>query len=257
MWPFCKLHGKWCMSMPLFFVSPEQAQQDVLCLTGEDARHIAGSLRMQPGERLTLSDGAGLMLHCEVEAAEKTAVTVRVCGREPCTSESSCAVTLFQCLPKGDKMDGIVQKSVELGAVRIVPVLSSRCISRPDGAALEKKRRRWQQIAAEAAGQSGRGRIPEVAPACRWEQAVQALSSMQYGLLLFIEQQGSSLSQVPASAAEVGLLVGPEGGISPQEADCCRQAGILCVGLGPRILRTETAGPAAIAVLQYLTGNFE
>ena len=88
------------MSMPLFFVSPEQAQQDVLCLTGEDARHIAGSLRMQPGERLTLSDGAGLMLHCEVEAAEKTAVTVRVCGREPCTSESSCAVTLFQCLPK-------------------------------------------------------------------------------------------------------------------------------------------------------------
>ena len=126
MWPFCKLHGKWCMSMPLFFVSPEQAQQDVLCLTGEDARHIAGSLRMQPGERLTLSDGAGLMLHCEVEAAEKTAVTVRVCGREPCTSESSCAVTLFQCLPKGDKMDGIVQKSVELGAVRIVPVLSSR-----------------------------------------------------------------------------------------------------------------------------------
>ena len=99
-----------------------------MCLTGEDARHIAGSLRMQPGERLTLSDGAGLMLHCEVEAAEKTAVTVRVCGREPCTSESSCAVTLFQCLPKGDKMDGIVQKSVELGAVRIVPVLSSRCI---------------------------------------------------------------------------------------------------------------------------------
>ena len=132
-------------AMPLFFVSPEQAQQDVLCLTGEDARHIAGSLRMQPGERLTLSDGAGLTLHCEIESVEKTAVTVRVCGREPCASESSCAVTLFQCLPKGDKMDGIVQKSVELGAVRIVPVLSSRCVSRPEGAALEKKRRRWQQ----------------------------------------------------------------------------------------------------------------
>ena len=244
-------------AMPLFFVSPEQAQQDVLCLTGEDARHIAGSLRMQPGERLMLSDGAGLTLHCEIESVEKTAVTVRVCGREPCASESSCAVTLFQCLPKGDKMDGIVQKSVELGAVRIVPVLSSRCVSRPEGAALEKKRRRWQQIALEAAKQSGRGLVPEVAPVCRWDQAVAMLSSLQHKLLLYEEQRGSALAQVPASAVEVGLLVGPEGGISPQEADCCRKAGILCVGLGPRILRTETAGPAAIAVLQYLTGNFE
>ena len=228
-----------------------------MCLTGEDARHIAGSLRMQPGERLTLSDGAGLTLHCEIESVEKTAVTVRVCGREPCASESSCAVTLFQCLPKGDKMDGIVQKSVELGAVRIVPVLSSRCVSRPEGAALEKKRRRWQQIALEAAKQSGRGMVPEVAPVCRWEQAVAMLSSLQHKLLLYEEQRGSALAQVPASAVEVGLLVGPEGGISPQEVDCCRKAGILCVGLGPRILRTETAGPAAIAVLQYLTGNFE
>ena len=198
------------MSMPLFFVSPEQAQQDVLCLTGEDARHIAGSLRMQPGERLTLSDGAGLMLHCEVEAAEKTAVTVRVCGREPCTSESSCAVTLFQCLPKGDKMDGIVQKSVELGAVRIVPVLSSRCISRPDGAALEKKRRRWQQIAAEAAGQSGRGRIPEVAPACRWEQAVQALSDREKKISTMRFMEGRTQMEVASvigiSQAQVSRL---------------------------------------------------
>ena len=243
--------------MPWFFVSPELAQQDALTLTGEDARHITSSLRMQVGESLTLCDGAGTNLLCRIESLEKTAVGLRVIKREPNSSESSCAITLFQCLPKGDKMDGIIQKSVELGASRIVPVLSSRCISRPDGASFDKKRRRWQQIAVEAAKQSRRGALPEVAALHAWDEAIETMAAMQHALLLYEEQINSSLSQAPKAAFEIGLMVGPEGGISPEEAAQCKAAGILCVGLGPRILRTETAGPAAIAVLQYLTGNLE
>ncbi|MBQ6000190.1 MAG: 16S rRNA (uracil(1498)-N(3))-methyltransferase [Clostridia bacterium] len=243
--------------MPKFFISPEQATGSSVLMTGEDARHIAASLRMEEGERLTLCDGAGIDLLCRIERVGKTEVALSVLERRPSEGESACRITLFQCLPKGDKMESIVQKSVELGVASIVPVLSSRCISRPDAAGMEKKRRRWQLIAQEAAKQSRRGVIPVVEEMLRFEDAVVRLSAMEYGLLLYEKQQGSGISQIPANAAEIGVLVGPEGGISPEEAEKCRAMGLLSIGLGPRILRTETAGSAAIAVLQYQTGNLE
>ena len=241
--------------MPRFFISPEEAAADRITLTGEAARHILSSLRMRVGERLTLCDGQGTDLLTELCEAGRQQVTVQVLSRTPSTAESSCRITLFQCLPKGDKMESIVQKAVELGAVCVQPVLSSRCISRPDERAAEKKRLRWQQIADEAAKQSGRGALCAVRPTLSWREAVASLASLSHPLMLYENQQDSPLSRLPQGAAEVGILVGPEGGFSPEEAEEAARAGIVLIGLGPRILRTETAGPAAIAVVQYLTGN--
>lgn len=137
----------------------------MLILTGENAHHAGRVLRLRVGEGVTLCDGAGMDFDCTVEAVEKEAVTCRVVSCHAADTEPKQSITLFMALPKGDKMEFIVQKAVELGVSRIVPYLSKNCVSRPDKT--EKKVERWRKIAAEAAKQCGRGRLPEVAPLYR------------------------------------------------------------------------------------------
>ncbi|NLT58924.1 MAG: 16S rRNA (uracil(1498)-N(3))-methyltransferase [Clostridiales bacterium] len=241
--------------MPRFFLPVEQAQGDLLTLSGADAAHLTGPLRMRPGDPVTVCDGAGTDIRCRILTAARDRVTLEVLARSPSCGESRCAITLFQCLPKGDKMEQIVQKAVELGAAAVVPVLSARCVSRPDPAAAEKKLRRWNQIALEAAKQSGRSALPPVAPLMGWQPALLRLAAMPHPMMLYEAERGGGLPGALPKTAEIGLLVGPEGGFSPQEAEQARSLGIASIGLGPRILRTETAGCAAIAVLQHITGN--
>lgn len=150
--------------MPRFFVD-QQPQDGVLTLTGENAHHAGRVLRLRVGEGVTLCDGAGMDFDCTVEAVEKEAVTCRVVSCHAADTEPKQSITLFMALPKGDKMEFIVQKAVELGVSRIVPYLSKNCVSRPDKT--EKKVERWRKIAAEAAKQCGRGRLPEGQPLYR------------------------------------------------------------------------------------------
>ncbi|MDD3193781.1 MAG: 16S rRNA (uracil(1498)-N(3))-methyltransferase [Oscillospiraceae bacterium] len=239
--------------MPRFYIDPPAG--DFVTLSGEDARHICRSLRMAVGEALTLCDGAGTDYAGALRQADGQSVTVEILSREPSRSEPSVFVRLYQALPKGDKMELILQKAVELGAGEIVPVLTDRCVSRPDEKSMEKKLARWQKIVTEAAKQCGRGRIPIVRPLMRFPQAAAELGQMEKGLFLY-EKGGLPLREsLCGPAAQIGLFVGAEGGFSPEEAHTAIQAGAVSTSLGPRILRCETAPLAALAAILYETGD--
>ncbi len=239
--------------MPRFYIDPPVGE--LVTLSGEDARHISRSLRMAVGEGLTLCDGAGMDYSGVLREMDGQTVTVQILSRQPCQTEPSVFVRLYQALPKADKMEWIVQKAVELGVGEIVPVLTERCISRPDEKTLSKKRDRWQKIAAEAAKQCGRGRIPPLRPLLRFSAAAKELGQMEKGLLLY-EKGGQPLREaLRAPAQQIGMMVGAEGGFSSEEADEAARLGVRAVSLGSRILRCETAPLAALSALMYETGN--
>ena len=242
--------------MPRFFIDyPPQVGGEAV-IEGGDARHIGGALRMTAGESLTLCDGKGTDYACTVIAVEKERVTLSVDAAAPSYSEPSLAVTLYMGLPKGDKMELIIQKAVELGVTAIVPVATARCIVKLDGKDAAKKQVRWQKIAAEAAGQSGRGIIPVVETPISWKAALARFETEK--TLLCYEGGGAPIGKLvsPADTA-LSLVVGPEGGFDPTEVEAVLQAGGKIATLGPRILRCETAPLAAIAVLMENSGKME
>lgn len=241
--------------MPRFFTGPIEGQ--TYTIVGEDASHIAKSLRMAPGEALTLCDGQGFDYRCEIRGLSSGSVQVEVLEKHPNQSEPSVRFTLYQGLPKSDKMDLIVQKAVELGISSIVPMQTSRCVSRPDAKSMEKKRQRWQKIALEAAKQSGRGSIPQVLPLTDFSRALEQAAQDEL-CLFFYEGGGAPLRTLASpSLSRCSLLVGPEGGFAPEEVALAQSAGAQQATLGPRILRTETAPLAALSALLYATGNMD
>ena len=237
---------------PRFFAHTDG---ETAVITGEDAKHIGTVLRMKAGELAVLCDGEGEDCLCRITAVSKDIVEFEVIDRQRNEAEPSVFVTLFQCMPKGDKMDFIVQKAVELGVSRVIPVLSKRCVSRPDEKSFAKKIQRWQKIAEEAAKQCGRGKVPEIGEQKDFKSAVKEYSQSKKGIL-FYECGGAQLSEiVDRSTGEIGIFVGSEGGFESEEAEFARENGIACATLGKRILRCETAPLAALAVLMNLTGN--
>ena len=212
-------------------------------------------LRLRQGEALTLCDGEGTDYDCTVEQIEKDAVLCRVRDRHPAVTEPRQRLTLFMALPKGDKMEFIVQKAVELGVSRIVPYLSKNCVSRPDKT--EKKVERWRKIAAEAAKQCGRGRLPEVAAVVPVAQAIAQAAESETALFFYENERRTGLRDALAGGVRdtVSLMVGPEGGFDPAEAKAAVDAGLQSVSLGTRILRCETAPIAALAAVLYAGGN--
>jgi 16S rRNA (uracil1498-N3)-methyltransferase len=240
--------------MPKFFI--DYVPEEKVLLTGDDANHIARSLRMRPGESLTLCDSIGTDYQCEIERiSQEEGVLLRVLCFCTCVAEPTVRVTVYQGLPKADKMDGIVQKSVETGAVRVVPVLTARCVSRPDEKSAAKKTARWQKIAQEAAKQSGRGVIPEVVVPMAFREAVRQ-AARDGEILLFYEGGGQSISGlVTPQTGNLAIFIGPEGGFERAEVDFALQNGGRAGTLGPRILRTETASIAALAAIMLASGN--
>lgn len=239
--------------MPRFFI--DYVPEERVLLTGDDANHIARSLRMQPGETLTLCDSIGTDYACEVERVSQEGVLLRVLQFCTSVAEPTVKVTVYQGLPKADKMDGIVQKSVETGAVRVVPIMTARCVSRPDEKSAAKKAARWQKIAQEAAKQSGRGLIPEVPVPLPFREAVK--QAAQAGeIILFYEGGGQSIAAlVTRETKNLAVFIGPEGGFERAEVDFVLQNGGKAGTLGPRILRTETAPVAALAAIMLASGN--
>ena len=239
--------------MPRFFI--DGTADGRAYIAGADALHIAKALRMRPGEALTLCDGKGTDFDGVLETVTDRQVTVRISASRPSQAEPTLAVTLYQGLPKGDKMDWIIQKAVELGVTAVVPVATRRSVARLEGKA-DKKQERWQRIAAEAAGQCGRGMLPSVERPLSWSQALSRLSGEP--ALVFYEGGGRPLRElVTPSTRRLSVFVGPEGGFDPEEIDAiCRQGGGVAT-LGPRILRCETAPLAALTLLMHLSGNME
>lgn len=237
--------------MPRFFL-PDNPAGDFVTLDGEDARHISLSLRMAVGESIIVCDRQGRELHCTLTALTPQTVTARIDGISPCQAEPPYRAILYQALPKGDKMDAIVQKAVETGVYAIVPVLSARCVSRPDDKALEKKCQRWAKIAREAAMQSQRGIIPQLRPPISFRQAVEEMAG-SFGLFCYEGSDVLPLGQVlpPQCPPEIGFIIGPEGGFSPEEAALAKESGLKSVGLGRRILRSETASAVTLSCLSF------
>ena len=239
--------------MPRFFVD-EKPIDGILTIFGEDARHIARSLRMAVGEKITVCSG-GVDYLCELKKISDTTVTCEVISEET-SREPSVKLTLFQALPKQDKLELIIQKAVELGACEVVPVMTKRCIARPEKGQFDKKLERLQRISLEAAKQSGRGIIPLVSGIIDFDECLRRLTECDLALMCYEKEGGKRLSELSFDGVKhIGLFIGSEGGFEASEAERAVQAGAVPVWLGDRILRCETAPIAAIAVIMSLTGN--
>ncbi len=244
--------------MPRFFVEKGAVLADKIVIGGEDAKHISLSLRARVGEAVTACDGNGTDYECEISDITKNEVTLKILEKKDSASEPDVEVTLYQALVKSDKFDFIVQKCTELGVSRIVPVITERCISRPDDASLSKKVARWNKIAKEAAMQSGRGKIPAVEDAVTFDGALSALKNADCGFLCYEASPHEPIDEIYKKSGNVtnaAFLVGPEGGISDKEAEKTRSAGVPLASLGPRILRAETAPLCVMSSLMLLSGN--
>ena len=168
--------------------------ENEVVLSGEQARHVAGSLRMKVGDMLTVADGNGVDFGCRIEEISRESVRLKVCYQQASESEPTCRVTIYQGVPKASKLEDIIQKCTELGAVRIVPTLTKRCISRPDEKSAKKKNQRYAKIALEAAQQSGRGIVPEVSEMMSLKQALAQDESETK--IVFYEGGGAPLSKL-------------------------------------------------------------
>lgn len=240
------------------FADPSEVQGDLLTVTGPEVNHIRNVMRLKPGEEISVSIGEdGKEYRYGIETLEEDRVICRLRFVKDKDVELPVKVLLFQGLPKSDKMDLIVQKAVELGAAEIIPVSMQRCVVKLDAARAGKKIQRWQTIAESAASQSRRGVIPRVLPPMTMEEAVAyAEQNTQVRVLPYELQKddGSTkdyLESIRAGQA-VSIFIGPEGGFTPGEVELARQAGIRPISLGPRILRTETAGLAFLSWLIYI-----
>ncbi|MBQ2777273.1 MAG: 16S rRNA (uracil(1498)-N(3))-methyltransferase [Peptococcaceae bacterium] len=242
--------------MRRFFVAPEAVQDDIVQFDAELARHMGKVLRLTAGEQVTVSTGGSTAYLVELTEFQKDAVTGRILERMENLQETAIEVVLFQGMPKGDKLELIIQKCTELGVSAVVPVETSRSVVHLDSGKAAKKLERWQKIAQEASQQSKRVQVPTVGPYYNWKQFLQHLSEQNGLTIVFWEdEQTQSLKALLRSQAEkpqrINLVVGPEGGLSEEEVEQLRALGAVSASLGKRILRTETAGMAGISMVMY------
>ena len=241
--------------MPRFFVEPSSVGEDKIVLSKEDSKHVKTVLRGKIGEELTICDGLGTDYICTIMSMEDE-VWVNILEQMPSVAEPKTKITLYQGLPKADKMELIIQKCVELGVERIVAVSTERAIVKLDKKE-DKKIERWQKIAEAAAKQSGRGRIPEIAPkVLRFAEAIEEATKLDGAIIPYEKEDARGLRQFVSgfTGAHIGVFIGPEGGFSEAEIALALEKEVLPVTLGKRILRTETAGMTAIAILLYELG---
>jgi 16S rRNA (uracil1498-N3)-methyltransferase len=236
-----------------FFVSPEAISGETFVISGSDAKHIATVLRMSARDHLTLLTGDGRECLGVITTVSRTDVTGRIVSTAPASGEPGVRIELIQCLPKGDKMDLVVRKCVEIGVSRVVPAISQRSVARPRQDQAERKAARWRRIAEEASKQCGRSAIPEVASLTTFAEAVTGPSDDWLKLIPFeLESERSLKSELSDTRSKkIALCIGPEGGFSKEEVDLAVSHGFIPVTLGRRILRTETTGLVVAACILY------
>lgn len=239
--------------MPRFFI--DSINEADIFLDGENARHIGRSLRMRTGEKITVCCG-GIDYDCEIRRITEDSVFLDLIEKHQCSAEPTVDVTLFQAVPKLDKLEFIIQKSTELGVFRVVPVLTRRCISRPNEKDFAKKLPRLAKIAEEAAKQSGRGKIPEISPIVSYSECLDMMKNLDKNIILYEGEGGKPFSDVAVEGIKsAGILIGSEGGFESSEVEQAVSAGAERVWLGKRILRCETAPISALSILMFLTKN--
>lgn len=230
--------------------------QGEVLLDREQTRHIIKSLRMRQGDMLFLSCGDGFDYGCMIEDCSGDNARLTVCYAQPNESEPTVKVSLFQGVPKGDKMEDIIQKCTELGVREITPTLTHRSVSRPDEKAAAKKNQRYQKIALEASQQSGRGTVPVINKMDSLKNAVKNDESALK--ILFYEGGGEPLKNIiDKDVKSVSVYIGPEGGFEQEEVEYLKEQGAVVASLGKRILRTQTAPVCALTAIMLLTGNLE
>ncbi len=236
---------------------PEAAAGKAVDLPREEAQHAVRVLRLREGDGVELIDGNGRVYAAEVARADRDGAAVLVRGGLP-GREAPVSLTLYMGLPKAEKLELVAQKLTELGAAAVVPVVMARSVARPEGKDGEKRRERLERIALEAVKQCGRGRVPEMAAPLGWKEALSRMASHELMLVPWEEARGTRLGDVRAEnpgARDIALLIGPEGGIAPEEAQAALAQGAKLVTLGPRILRAETAAIASAAAVMALWGD--
>ena len=242
--------------MHRFFAEPGQIGEKEIVITGADVNHIRNVLRMRADEEVLIADGQGAEYRCKLTELGENEVRAQILWKLDGNAELASAVTLFQGLPKSDKMDLIVQKCVELGVSRIVPVSTKRAVVKLDAKKEQTRLKRWNTISESAAKQSGRGVIPEVSGVMSFGKALEEAKKLD--VLLIPYERAEHMAETRRVIGEirpgqsVGILIGPEGGFEESEVEEAVAAGAKAITLGKRILRTETAGLAVLAMLSYL-----
>lgn len=242
-----------------FFVTPEQVKENSIYIEGSDVNHIKNVLRMKIGEELQISDGNNKKYLCKIESMSSEEVCAMILEEQNADTELPSKIYLFQGLPKGDKMELIVQKAVELGVFEIIPVASKRAVVKLDDKKAVKKVERWNSIAESGAKQSGRNVIPEVTHVMAYKEAIAYASQLDVILIPYELAEGMEETRQIISGIKpgqsVGVFIGPEGGFETSEIEYAMQNGVKSVTLGKRILRTETAGLTTLSILMYHLEN--
>lgn len=266
------------MAAHSFFVDPGSLQGPRAVLRGQTAHQMRSVLRLRPGESVELLDGSGWVHAARILEINREQVVVEVVERRPSNAEPGVELELYQALLKGQKMEMVLQKGTEIGVSRFVPIMSERCISRPSSGDLAGRMDRWRSIVREAAEQSGRSICPTVEPLESFQDGCRGAARADLALMAWEEERSLGVTRVVAGLTEgrsspslpstgprgpgqederprVALVVGPEGGFSPSEAEAASRAGLRLVSLGTRILRAETAALVATTLVLCATGD--
>ena len=242
--------------MRRFFTEPENISETEAIIFA-DAEHISRGLRMNVEDEVIIFDGSGYEYLSKLTEIDKSFCKAEIISKTYSKQEPSVSITIYQGIPKSGKMEGIIQKSVELGAISIVPVSMDRCVSKIENGKKEaEKLKRWNKVAVSAAKQCGRGILPDVKTPLTFRQAIEKLKEtelaiMPYEILGHNGEAGLKKALKENKAKEIGVIIGPEGGFSDSEASLAMNSGIVTVGLGKRILRTETVSSAIISAIMY------
>lgn len=238
-----------------FFVTPDQVKEDKIYIEGSDVNHIKNVLRMKIGEELQISDGNNKQYLCEISSMDAEEICVIVKEELEHNTELPSKIYLFQGLPKGDKMELIVQKAVELGVYEIIPVATKRAVVKLDDKKAAKKTERWNGIAESGAKQSGRNVIPKVQSVLSYKEAMQYAQKLDVVLIPYELAEGMEetrqIIEAIVPGQSVGVFIGPEGGFEVDEVEYALSQGAKAITLGKRILRTETAGLTTLSILMY------
>ena len=245
--------------IPRIYCPPIPDEDSAIELADDTVRSLKSVLRLGPGDEVLFFDGTGWEYRAVIERIESRKGAARIVARQRVPLEIPVRITLAQALPKGDKMEFIVQKATELGAARVIPFRSSRTIPRRTEERAAKRLERWRRIAAEAAEQCGRGDVPEIAATVSYAEALGMARPESVKVFFWESETERSVREIlkteeARSAKEFFLVVGPEGGLSGEEAQTAREAGFLTASLGRLVLRVETAALAILAIFQYECG---
>lgn len=244
--------------MARFFVSPEQVKSGHITISGPDVRHITQVLRMGAGDIITVLDGEGRAYEARIENVSRDKVRCEILEQGQAGGEPPVRVTLVQGISKGDKMDLVMQKGTELGVTSLIPVICRYSVVKMTPRKAAERRDRWQRIAVEAAKQCRRSVVPRVATPATWQEALEDIPQEAVALMPYEGETDQKMRDVLRkldAPSEVFIFIGPEGGIHPEEFEMAQWRGVIPVTLGPRILRTETAGLAALAMVLYEWGD--